>query len=341
MSGNPFWNSSEHRVRAAWRLLLQLLLLLPLTVGVAYVVQPVTGSIATSILAYLFAVVLSIWLAARFLDRRPFPDFGFRLSKQWWADLGFGFILGIVLMGAIFLTERAFGWLTITGTFEDVSEPAGFATMLAGTLLIYACVGFYEELLSRGYQTKNLAESLHGRRIDAKKAIWLAVILSSAVFGLAHALNPNASAFSTFNIVLAGLFLGLGYILTGELALSIGLHTSWNFAMGALFGFPVSGTSQYSLANVFVIEQSGPVLFTGGEFGPEAGLLGLAAMAVGSIGIVAWVRLRYGRASVHTAIADPPGSTIPKHVRAGDTPARTRKSNRRKGLREQPRPEGP
>ncbi|NJL33875.1 MAG: hypothetical protein HC893_08460 [Chloroflexaceae bacterium] len=83
------------------------------------------------------------------------------------------------------------------------------------------------------------------------------------------------------------MFLGLGYVLTGQLAISIGLHITWNFFQGTVFGFPVSG-QDFTRVGVFSIEQGGPPLWTGGAFGPEAGLMGLLTIALGSALTVGW-----------------------------------------------------
>ena len=106
----------------------------------------------------------------------------------------------------------------------------------------------------------------------------MAILFTSSLFGFMHFFNPNASFISTFNIILAGIILAIPYVMTGSLGLSVGLHFSWNFVMAGILGFPVSGKNiEFSILQ---IEQSGADFFTGGAFGPEAGILGLLGMAI-------------------------------------------------------------
>jgi hypothetical protein len=107
--------------------------------------------------------------------------------------------------------------------------------------------------------------------------------------------------------------LGFGYVLTGELAIPIGLHITWNFFQGTVFGLPVSGLNPFG-ATFLSVEQDGPGLWTGGSFGPEGGMLGPAAMIVGTLLIALWVRLRSGKLATYTPIAEGP-----KPARSGGT----------------------
>lgn len=167
---------------------------------------------------------------------------------------------------------------------------------------MFVVVGITEEMLSRGYQLTNLAEGFNFQSLGQRRAVLLAWLLSSSLFGLLHVFNPNASVVSTVNLILAGLFLGLGYILTGSLAIPIGLHITWNFFQGNVFGFPVSG-NDFSTATFIAINQGGPELWTGGAFGPEAGLIGVGAMGIGTLLILLWVRWFHGELRLCTELA--------------------------------------
>jgi membrane protease YdiL (CAAX protease family) len=333
-----FWNTEQRRLRALWRLLLQIVLLLVLMIivqialGLAFVLvmvsqgglpldqlgQPGAAAMILDLvsqspvwrvifaLGVFVAMVASVWLAGRFLDLRRFADFGLHMGRRWWGDLGFGLFLGAFLMLAIFLVELAAGWLTVSGTLVTRNPNAAFLPAILPSAIVFLAVGIYEELFSRGYQLQNMAEGLNGRLMGPRAAVVVAALLSSAVFGILHAANPNASVISTFNIFLAGaLLMALGLILTGELAIPIGIHITWNFFQGNVFGFPVSG-GDFGWATFIAVEQGGPDLWTGGAFGPEAGLVGVAAMILGAALTIVWVRWRHGSLRLHTELAQTP-----------------------------------
>jgi membrane protease YdiL (CAAX protease family) len=251
--------------------------------------------------ATLLAIVIVTYLVGHFIDKRRFKDFGFRFSRTWWRDLLFGLFLGALLMGMIFLIGWQTGQYEITGYFQSRMGGISFLTGFIQTLILFLCVGIYEELLSRGYQLVNLAEGLNAKSIGPRRAVLIAWVITSIVFGVLHMNNPNATWISTLNISLAGIFLGLGMVLTGELAIPIGLHITWNFFQGAVFGFPVSGMP--SAVTVIATREIGADWLTGGRFGPEAGVLGLGAMILGSLLILWWVR-RWGRASIMIELAE-------------------------------------
>ena len=317
---NIFWNRNESRLRAFWRLVLQSILMFIFSGVTSLIVVLVVfyapgGAAATLqrtdmydalmeyfmqnpyaslmiILASFVAVFFSIWLAARLFDKRPMADFGFHLNRKWWLDFAFGLGLGALLMAIVFGVEWAAGWVTVLPQTEKMGVSMLLALFIG--LMKFILVGIQEEMVSRGYHLVNLAEGLSG--IGRRTAVWLAFILSSIVFGLLHLGNPNVSIVSTINLCIAGILLGLPYILTGELALSIGLHITWNFFQGFVFGFPVSGLP--SSNSLILIQQGGPSLWTGGSFGPEGGLLGLITMILGMILIFLWVKGRHGRAAL-------------------------------------------
>lgn len=294
----PAWNSRERRVRAAWRILITLTVALSLAVGLAHLLLPVFGRSLAAAGGALIAISGTVLLALRFLDRDSIAAVGLEWSGRWASDLVFGLALGAALPIGMLALGSALGFFRLqSGPLLTGSD---YAVPILSASAQFVAVGFYEELLVRGYLLRNAAEGLAVGPIGPARAVLAAWILSSILFASGHAANPNSSAATTCALIGAGLFAGLARILTGRLALPIGVHITWNLAESML-GFSVSG-SEYS-TRIFELHSSGPELWTGGNFGPEAGLLGLLAYGVGCAAILAWTRLREGRLSLSAGIA--------------------------------------
>ncbi len=276
-----FWQTENRRLRSGWRLLGFFLFLFisvavlgialtPIFAWAARLADPawemLIGQLATALV-----ITAATYAAVRWLDRRSFVSLGLRWHPGARRDLAAGVGITLLMMGGIFLAERALGWLQITGfRWQAVSGEQVVAEIVLA-LGFFLLVAWAEELLTRGYLLQTLADGL---------GMGWAVVLSSALFGLAHLGNPNATWAGAAGIFFAGLFLAYGYTRSGQLWLPIGLHLGWNFFEGVVFGFPVSGLTGFPA--LVETQVNGPPLWTGGPFGPEAGLIVLPALALGS-----------------------------------------------------------
>jgi len=296
-----FWSFNENRLRLVWRFAGTGLVMAVLTFVLGMPFFAAGGGFPAPYMekiALYVAATIAIMLTTRWLDKRPFSHTGIFFQRAWWIDLGFGLLLGAFLMTVIFLVELAAGWVTISDLFVGGGPGRPFLAAFLLPLLLNLIVGIVEELMFRGYLLLNLAEGLNGRFLNARSSLIIAWLLTSAMFGVAHGFLPNATVVSTINIVLAGIWLGLAYVLTGSLAASIGVHITWNLFQGYVYGFPVSGGRDF--ATTFIaIQQGGPDFWTGGAFGPEGGLLGMLGFVIGILLIAAWVRRRTGRLAFH------------------------------------------
>jgi membrane protease YdiL (CAAX protease family) len=270
--------NDEPRLRAGWRLLLQQLLqsLFTLGVGLPLALLPIIGIALLDNLFILqfvgfITITGSVFIARRFLDQRSITSLGLKINPRAISDLVVGILITLPMMGLIYLIFWAAGWLTFESFAwaDDAISRIIFEILVAFIVLVF--VGWNEELLSRGYHLQTLESGLN--------TFW-AVLLSSAVFGILHLGNPNAESiwFVSSGLFLAGVFLAFGYLRTRQLWLPIGLHIGWNFFEGVVFGFPVSGLGGYHLIRIDIY---GPELWTGGSFGPEAGLVLIPALILG------------------------------------------------------------
>jgi uncharacterized protein len=300
---NIFMNDREDRIRMGWRLFIQSLLFIVIIVGR----DLLTNVLHSQPILLIFDFVITIgaglglaWWMARSIDHRSFGDYGFHLNGKWWMDLGFGLTLGAFLMTGIFLSMKSAGWVVITGTAVS-SYGVPFILAFIVKIIFWASVALNEELTFRSYELKNLAENFAVKRLRPRGAIIAAFAATSVFFGLVHALNPNATVTSSLSIILGGFLLAIPYLLTGEIGLSIGLHFTWNLFQGTVYGYGVSGTS--SATRLFSIHESGPTLWTGGIFGPEAGLLGIIWSLIGFGMILLWIKLNHKKIELYTPLA--------------------------------------
>ena len=287
MTLRSIFDNEEPRLRAGWRLLVQSVLLLFLTIC-AYIPLAFAPRFNSSIellylqVASLFGTTLSILLVRRLLDKRSFVSLGTRIDRWSLLDLLIGVGITFLMMALIFGIQWAAGWIRFDSFAWQDQPLAGVILETLVALLTLVLVGWSEELLSRGYQLQTLESGLN--------TFW-AVLFSSAIFSFLHLTNPNVDsiAFVASGLFLAGIFLAFGYLRTRQLWLPIGLHIGWNFFQGVVFGFPISGLDYFHLARLQV---SGPQIWTGGAFGPEAGLVLIPGMLIGFILVALYTRNR-------------------------------------------------
>lgn len=196
-----------------------------------------------------------IWLFMKFVDKKPFSSLGFEKGDIW-RDILKGFVFGFIIM------LIGFSILIMTKQIEFININLDlFSFFLSFALYIFVAIS--EEILLRGYVLKNLMFSFHN---------YIALIISSVIFSLMHIGNPHINLFSLFELFIAGILLGLPYILTKKLWFSIALHFSWNFFQGTIFGFNVSGQEHYSIIET---KFRNATIWNGGDFGFEGSIISI------------------------------------------------------------------
>jgi membrane protease YdiL (CAAX protease family) len=191
-------------------------------------------------------------------------------------NLGLGLLAGLVIFSLVV------GLAAITGVYR-IMGPGDSSRLLLELVGTAIMPGFMEELFFRG---------ILFRWIEEFGGSFAALLVTSALFGLAHILNPNATWFSSFAIAVeAGVLLGGAYMLTRSLWFPMGLHAAWNFTQGEIFDVPVSGLDQHGLVQA---KLSGPALLSGGQFGLEASVLALVVATAAGVWLV-WLAIVRGR----------------------------------------------
>jgi len=307
-----FYNANERRIRSFWRLLITGLFSFIGVLFCSIAIQLFVGRPLVMMLVgapvTLGLVLGCVTIGGRLLDRRKLEDFGLHLERRWFTDLAFGLALSLMLVTGIVAVEFAAGWSSQLAQAHRLYPEEPQTLELATLVVFFLCVGIYEELAFRGYMLKNLAEGWNWRAGRANNASLAAVLATSLLFGIIHGMNPHATLISVCNTVLSGLLLSLGLLLTGELAIPIGFHVTWNLTQSVVYGLPVSGVSLGG--GLFALQISGPVWLTGGDYGPEGGLLCTLALLAGMLLTVAWVRFGKRPLRITTRLGEAPTKAV-------------------------------
>lgn len=294
---NLFKNPIDRRFRAGWRILFFLLLFLSGS-SLIFAVRALMGidskraflnDYSLMIIAILaLTATTSVFVIRKLIDNRSFKSLGLQLSKKTWKDLAFGFILSFAMAGVFTLGLYAFGLIDFKGiawqTFSEIPFNEGYVAMMGsmsiGTVVLLLLetllVGYWEELVFRGYVFQNMTEGL---------GLKLAIVVSCLLYGLVHAGNPNATVVSSLIIVAFGFLRIYGYLATGQLWLSMGMHIGWNFFQGPIFGFAASG---HQKATLLQHSTQGADWLTGSNFGPEGSILILPILLLALLAIYKW-----------------------------------------------------
>ena len=240
----------------------------------------------------LLLLALFAWLltAADHIEDHRVDALGLPRAKGWLQQFAIGCLVGFVL------TVLAIVPIAIWGHTSSRFRLSLHSLPRVGVVLLILLLGaLAEELMFRGYPFQHLEQGIG--------AIG-AITVFSVLFGAVHLANPGASLWGLINTILIGVLLSIAYLRTRALWLPWGIHFGWNFALGFLFGLPVSGLR---LFNVMVrTTVSGPQWLTGGSYGLEASA---TAVVVILIGIVMVWKLPLAR------LAQPPSPTPPTPYR--------------------------
>lgn len=230
------WNDETRRARAIWRFLIPGLAIILINAIVSAslseyisarpIIHLVTVAVTTG------AAVVIIQLSGRILDAgRSIVDYGLAVDRTWYRDLVAGFGIGLAGASIPFLVGIATGWFEIAAVFDRGDLPVGIG--IAVLVLASLFTGIWEELLARGVVLTNAAEGLQSW-LSSRQAIAGGVVISALLFGLPHLAQPDNPLF-ILTWILSGLVLGVLYVLSGNLALVIGIHWSFNIVYQSVF----------------------------------------------------------------------------------------------------------
>jgi membrane protease YdiL (CAAX protease family) len=201
-------------------------------------------------------------LCMRIYEQRGIAAIGLLWDKASFVNLGLGCLGGFGAAALVLAGPLAVHAARLK---PDPANPASVASLcFVSVLLFFGAAG--EEMLFRGYGFQVLLRGI---------GTWTTILPVGIVFGALHGGNPNATWLGLANTAGFGILFGYAFLRSRDLWLPIGLHFGWNFTL-PLFGVNISGLTMRLTG--FTMEWSAGTLWSGGAYGPEAGILTSAVL---------------------------------------------------------------
>jgi membrane protease YdiL (CAAX protease family) len=207
------------------------------------------GYLLTSQFCFVCGICLATFIMITQIDGKKLNDYYLNLDFN---SLLKGFLVGIIVISVFPIV------VILTGAVSFNYN--SFSTHLISSFVFYLFVAIAEEVFMRGYILNNLRE-----RFNAP----IALLVTSLLFGAMHYGNDHFNWIGFATISLSGFLMGQVALKLKSISSAIGLHWSWNFFQGAIFGFAVSGHQEVGL---FTPKPISSELFTGGDFGAEGSI---------------------------------------------------------------------
>lgn len=211
------------------------------------------------------------YICTRWLEGLPWRALGLWFHKNWVRDLLIGSAIGFASL-ALAVAIAAPG---LSLSFSPINMFLVVLKTLVFSGVLFLVAALAEEALFRGYPLQTFARA---------RLAWVGILLTSLPFAAGHLDNPNAGHWlASANTVLAGVWLAVAYLKTRSLWFPLGVHWGWNWALGSIFGLPVSGITQLAPNPLLRGTDLGPAWLTGGSYGIEGGLACTIALVISTL----------------------------------------------------------
>lgn len=223
-------------------------------------------------------LIFFVWV--KYIEKRSIKAIGFRLQRPIKSYL-LGAVIGFSSISVITLILIALGQVKLKAVI--IENYSGYIIMAICIMITgWIVQSASEEVAIRGWLISTL-----GKRYSPL----IAILVPGIIFGSIHLLNDNVTVLSFVNLILSGVFFALYFIISENIWGVCGLHFAWNFALGNIYGYKVSGFEPVG-GTIFKTTQTGSDFLTGGNFGPEGGFAATLVLLIGIIILIFIVKIK-------------------------------------------------